>query len=123
MGLAGAGVLQLRTIFDAKGRSTTYSEAAERIHASIKDFGAHNLNDVSEELISPNGWTLVNVVGANVEIVHKILNGQLPPPELLAQASEPMTAEGATPQRTGSVPINNRPAPSLVTPAKPPAKL
>ena len=116
MGLASAGILQLRNIFDAKGRSNAYFEAAERIHASIKDYGAHNLNDVSETSLTPNGWTLANVVQANIDIVSKILNGHLPSPEALLQASEPMTVAGARGQRAGTTPVNNIPAGSL-TPA------
>src|SRR5437762_12474248 len=33
LGIASAGIVQLQHIFDAKGRSIAYSEAAERIHA------------------------------------------------------------------------------------------
>jgi len=117
MGLAGAGVLQIGKIFDAPGRANAYFEAAQRIHGAIKDFRAHNLNNVSEQSISPNGWTLANVVGANIDIVDKILNGHLPTPDDLTQASEPMTDAGAFPQKTGSQPANNIPAPSLVSPA------
>ncbi len=113
MGLAGAGILQLRQIFDAKGRSNAYFEAAERIHSAIKDYGAHNLNNVSESQLTPNGWTLVNVVQSNIDIVSKILNGHLPSPEALAQASERMTDRGAFPQRLGATPVNNIPAGSL----------
>lgn len=109
MGMASAGILELRTIFDAKGRSTAYFEAAERIHAAIKDFGAHNLNNVSETTLSPNGWTLVNVVQSNIDIVNKILGGHLPSPEALAQAREPMSDKGALPQALGSTPANNIP--------------
>jgi hypothetical protein len=114
MGLASAGILDLRSIFDAKGRSTAYFEAAERIHAAIKDFGAHNLNNISETELTPNGWTLVNVVQSNIDIVNKILNGHLPSPEALAQASEAMTEEGATSQPTGTTPTNNIPAGELM---------
>ncbi|MFN2622379.1 MAG: hypothetical protein ABR611_05995 [Chthoniobacterales bacterium] len=110
MGLASAGILQLRTIFDARGRSTAYAEAAERIHSAIKDYVAHNLNEVSESYITPNGWTLVNVVQSNIDIVSKILNGHLPSADALAQASEPMTDKGALPQAVGSTPRNNIPA-------------
>lgn len=113
MGMAGAGILQLRNIFDAKGRSNAYFEAAERVHSAIKDYGAHNLNDVSEERLTPNGWTLANVVQSNIDIVNKILNGHLPSPEALAQASEPMTDAGAVPQRMGTTPVNNIPAGAL----------
>lgn len=114
MGLASSGLLQLRNIFDAKGRSNAYFEAAERIHSAIKDYGAHNLNDVSETQLTPNGWTLVNVVQSNIDIVSKILNGHLPSPEALAQASEPMSPRGAFPQPTGATPANNIPTNSLV---------
>ena len=116
MGIAGSSILQLRNIFDAKGRSNACFEAAERIHAAIKDYGAHNLNDVSETHLTPNGWTLANVVQSNIDIVNKILNGHLPSPEALAQASEPMSDTGAMPQKTGSTPVNNIPAGAL-TPA------
>jgi hypothetical protein len=115
MGLAGVGILELRKIFDANGRSNAYFEAAERIHGAIKDFRAHNLNDVSETDLSPNGWTLANVVQANIDIVDKILNGHLPSPAALEQASEAMSADGAIPQRAGTIPVNNLPATSLVS--------
>lgn len=110
MGLASAGILELRTIFDAKGRSTAYFEAAERIHRAIKDYGAYNLNNVSSTHLTPNGWTLVNVVQSNIDIVSKILNGHLPTPQDLAQASEAMSPKGAMPQAMGSEPANNIPA-------------
>ena len=107
LGMASAGIVQLQHIFDAKGRANAYSEAAVRIHAAIKDFVALNLNRVSETDISPNGWTLANIVQANADMVNKVLNGHLPTPEDLVQANEPMTARGATPQATGTVPVNN----------------
>jgi hypothetical protein len=116
MGLVGVGLGHLRTIFDAKARSTAYTEAARRIRAAIKDFRAHNLNEISETSLSPNGWTLANIVHANIEIVHDILNGHLVTPEHLEQASERMTREGATPQRVGTKPVNNIESPMLTVP-------
>ena len=113
MGLASGGIVALRTIFDAKGRATAFGEAAERIHAAIKDYGAYNLNDVSPDYLTPNGWTLANVVQSNIDIVNKILNGHLPAPQALAQASEKMTKAGATRQRIGATPVNNIPAASI----------
>lgn len=107
MGMASGGIVALRTIFDTKGRATAYGEAAERIHAAIKDYGAYNLNTVSDEYLTPNGWTLANVAQANIDIVNKILNGHLPTPQALEQASEPMSPDGAKPQRTGATPRNN----------------
>lgn len=115
MGLASGGIVALRAIFDTKGRTTVYSEAAERIHAAIKDYVAHNLNHISEEHLTPNGWTLVNVVQSNIDIVNKILNGQLPKPQMLAQASEAMSVTGATRQTRGGTPVNNIPASSLTS--------
>ena len=117
MGLAGVGILELRKIFDARGRSTAYGEAAERIHGAIKDFRSYNLNDVSESELSPNGWTLANIVQSNIDIVGKILNGRLPSADALTQASERMTKEGAVAQRAGPEPHNNLPT----TPLRPPA--
>ena len=107
LGMATAGIVQLQHIFDAKGRANAYAEAAVRIHAAIKDFVALNLNHVSETDITPNGWTLANIVQANADMVDKVLNGHLPTPEDLVQASEPMTPRGATPQATGTEPMNN----------------
>lgn len=115
MGLAGVAILDLRKIFDARGRSTAYFEAAQRIHGAIKDFRAYNLNAVSDEGLSPNGWTLANVVQANIDIVAMILNGNLPPPAILTQASEPMSAEGAyVVNAPAKIPPNNIPAAPLV---------
>ena len=107
LGMATAGIVQLQHIFNAKGRANAYSEAAVRIHAAIKDFVALNLNHVSETDITPNGWTLANIVQANADMVDKVLNGHLPTPEDLVQANEPMTPRGATPQATGTEPMNN----------------
>ena len=107
LGMASAGMVQLQHIFDAKGRANAYSEAALRIHAAIKDFVAMNLNNVSETQITPNGWTLANLVQANVDMVDKVLNGHLPTPEDMVQATETLSPAGATPQRTGTVPVNN----------------
>ena len=109
LGLASGGIVQLQQIFNARARSSAYGEAAVRIHSAIKDYVALNLNHVSETAITPNGWTLANIVQANVDMVDKVLNGHLPTPEDLVQASEPMSVQGATPQPTGSVPVNNIP--------------
>ena len=107
LGMASAGIVQLQHIFDAKGRANAYSEAARRIHDAIKDFVAMNLNHVSETEITPNGWTLANLVQANVDMVDKVLNGHLPTPEDMIQATESLSPAGATPQRTGTTPVNN----------------
>jgi hypothetical protein len=113
LGLASGGIVALRTIVDAKGRAIAYSEAAQRIHSAVKDYGAHNLNDVSEKWLTPNGWTLVNVVQSNIDIVNKIVYGRLPKPQALEQASEKMTSAGATQQKAGIPPVNNIPAASI----------
>lgn len=113
LGFAQTGIGSLQKFFKADARSTAYREAAERIHAAIKDFMAHNLNNVSDTQLSPNGWTLANIVQANIDIVSKMLLGTLPSVEALAQASEQMTVKGATPQALGTTPINNIPAGAL----------
>ena len=107
LGMASAGIVQLQQIFNAKGRANAYSEAALRIHDAIKDFVALNLNHVSETELTPNGWTLANLVQANVDMVDKVLNGHLPTPEDMMQATESLSPAGATPQRTGTTPVNN----------------
>lgn len=107
LGLASTAIVQLQHIFDAKGRSVAYSEAAERIHAAIKDYVSYNLNNVSEGSLTPNGWTLANIVQSNVDMVDKVLNGHLPTAEDLVQATEPMSPKGATEQDTGTTPRNN----------------
>lgn len=116
MGLASGGIIALRTIFDAKGRATAYGEASVRIHGSIKDYVAHNLNAVSPTDLTPNGWTLANVVQSNIDIVNHILNGHLPTPQDLEQASEPMSESGAKTQSTGTTPRNNIATSSLASP-------
>ncbi len=113
LGMATAGIVELQHIFDAKGRSNAYSEAALRIHSAIKDFVALNLNHVSDKEITANGWTLANIVQANADMVNKVLNGHLPTPEDLIQATEPMTTRGATSQATGTTPANNIPASTM----------
>jgi len=110
MGLASAGIVQLQQIFDAKGRATAYFEAATRIHGAIKDYVAFNLNDIPDDHLTPNGWTLANIVQSNIDMVDKVLNGHLPTPEDMAQATEQMTREGASRQRVGSTPVNNIPS-------------
>jgi hypothetical protein len=113
LGFAQTGIGSMQKFFKADARSTAYREGAERIHAAIKDFMAHNLNDVSPDKLSPNGWTLANIVQANIDIVSKMINGTLPTAEALAQASEKMTTKGAKPQNAGTTPINNIPAGAL----------
>ena len=107
LGMAGAGLVQLQHIFDAKGRTNAYADAALRIHAAIKDFVAMNLNHVSETDLTPNGWTLANIVQANADMVNQVLNGHLPTPEDMIQANETLRPEGAMPQRPGTTPVNN----------------
>lgn len=113
LGFAQTGIGSMQKFFKADARSTAYREGAERIHAAIKDFMAYNLNDVSTSELSPNGWTLANIVQANIDIVSKMLSGTLPTAEALAQASEKMTEKGARAQALGTTPINNIPAGAL----------
>jgi hypothetical protein len=107
LGIAAASIVQLQNIFNAKSRSNAYFEAAGRIHGAIKDYVAYNLNHVSETALTPNGWTLANVVQSNIDMVDKVLNGHLPTAEDLVQATEPMSPDGATPQAPGTIPRNN----------------
>ena len=107
LGMAGAGLVQLQHIFDAKGRANAYGDAALRIHAAIKDFVAMNLNHISDTELTPNGWTLANIVQANADMVNQVLNGHLPTPEDMIQANEILRPEGAMPQRPGTTPVNN----------------
>jgi hypothetical protein len=81
-----------------------------------------SFDEVSSESLSPNGWTLANIVQTNIDIVSKILNGHLPTPQDLVQASEPMTKKGALPQRLGSEPANNIPATSSIIPTREPVE-
>jgi len=43
-------------------------------------------------------------------MVDKVLNGHLPTAQDLAQATEPMSREGAKPQAPGTTPVNNIPS-------------
>lgn len=119
LGIAAAGIVQLQNIFNARARSTAYFEAATRIHGAIKDYVAFNLNRVSEIALTPNGWTLANVVQSNIDMVDKVLNGHLPTAEELAQATEPMSPDGATPQAPGTIPRNNISRNALLPAASP----
>jgi hypothetical protein len=114
LGLSSGGIVQLRNIFNAGARANAYADAAARLHAAIKDYVAYNLNGVSETALTPNGWTLVNVVQANIDMVDKVLNGHLPSAQDLAQATEPMHPTGAKPQAPGTTPINNISASGVV---------
>jgi hypothetical protein len=107
LGISSGGIVQLRNIFNARARANAYADAAARMHAAIKDYVAYNLNGVSETALTPNGWTLVNVVQANIDMVDKVLNGHLPTEQDLVQATEAMRPEGARSQPPGTKPVNN----------------
>ncbi|MCX6848005.1 MAG: hypothetical protein NTY98_03710 [Verrucomicrobia bacterium] len=117
LGLTGVGILELRKIFDSKARATAYLEASHRIRYAMKDFRAYNLNAENSDQLSPNGWILANVTMANIQIVEMLLEGRLPTPNDLEQASEPITPEGAGLGKNRNQVLSNLPAPSLVSTA------
>jgi hypothetical protein len=107
LGLGSAGIPELQKIFDAKGRSEAYNQAAEMIHAGILEYYEHNPRPSADE-VTPNGVTLVKKVSLAINLVNDTLAGHLPTRTEMLQAVEAMSPEGAKkPQTAGTAPVNS----------------
>jgi hypothetical protein len=113
LGLSSAGVPQLQSLFDAKGRSEAYNQAAEMIHDGVIEYYDHNSVPRNDQL-TPNGVTLVKKVSAAVNLVNDTMEGRLPSRAVMSNALEAMTPEGTKPQVPGQPPVNEMPKRTIV---------
>lgn len=109
LGLTGTGILEFQNIFNAKGRSEAARDGVRFIEEAIVEFLSFNQSP-SASALTQNGVTLVQRTMASVHLVEKTLTGEIPAPEDMAKATEPMSSRGAETTAPGSLPINNIPA-------------
>jgi hypothetical protein len=113
LGMSSAGIPELQKIFDAKGRSEAYNQAAEMIHDGVLEFYEHNSRPSSTDF-TPNGVTLVKKVSTAINLINDTLTGHLPTRTEMLQAVEGMSPKGAEKQEVGKAPVNSLTAASSV---------
>ena len=99
IGLGTVILRELQGIFNARGRSEAFEDAAYLIRQAQSEYRQFNPNP-SPDYLTANGAILVSRVNAALHATRKSLNGRLPGLLDLQQATQPMTREGA--RRTGS---------------------
>ena len=126
MGVGISVVRELQGIFNARGRSEAFADAAYLIRQAQAEYRAFNPTP-SPHHMTENGATLVRRVDSALHAARKTLIGRMPSLLDLKQANQPMTEAGATrrgpgtpeylPTETGDVPAP--PLPPLVPPLPP----
>lgn len=125
MGVGLVITRELQGIFNARGRSEAFVDAAYLIRQAQNEYRQYNPNPSGDRL-TENGAILISRVDAAMHAVLKSLNGRLPGLLDLQQATQPMTKAGAnrgssgTPQTIFTA-AGNKPAqttPETVTPAQ-----
>jgi hypothetical protein len=101
MGVGIVIIRELQGIFNARGRSEAFADAAYLIRQAQSEYRQYNPNPSSSRL-TENGAILVARVDAAVHAARKSLNGRLPNLLDLKQATQPMTKEGATRESSGT---------------------
>jgi hypothetical protein len=94
----GVGVLivrELQGIFNARGRSEAFADAAYLIRQAQAEYRAFNPNP-SPTFMTENGATLVRRVDAALHAARKTLIGRMPALLDLKQATQPMSEAGAS---------------------------
>lgn len=94
MGVGMVITREIQGIFNARGRSEAFSDAAYLIRQAQSEFRQFNPK-ASDSNLTENGAILVSRVDAALHAARKTLNGRLPGLLDLQQATQPMTTAGA----------------------------
>ena len=116
-------IRELQGIFNARGRSEAFADAAYLVRQAQAEYRAFNPNP-SPAYMTENGATLVRRVDSAVHAARKTLTGRMPALLDLQQATQPMSEAGAKKREPG--PTNylapatgNVPLPPLQQPVQP----
>jgi len=101
MGLGAVLLRELQGIFNARGRSEAFADAAYLIRQAQSEYRQYNPNP-SPARLTENGAILVSRVDAAMYAARKTLNGRLPGLLDLQQATQPMTQDGARREGSGT---------------------
>ncbi len=101
MGVGAVVIRELQGIFNARGRSEAFADAAYLIRQAQSEFRQYNPNP-SPIRLTENGAILVSRVDAALHAARKTLNGRLPGLIDLQQATQPMTRDGARREGSGT---------------------
>ncbi len=94
VGLAAVFIKELQGIFNARGRSEAFVDAANLIDLAVDEYRTITPNPPPDKM-TQNGATLVARVNACRRVVDKTLGGRLPDTLEMIRANTPMTAAGA----------------------------
>jgi hypothetical protein len=100
MGVGVVIIRELQGIFNARGRSEAFADAAYLVRQAQAEYRAFNPNP-SPEYMTENGATLVRRVDSAVHAARKTLIGRMPTLLDLKQATQPMSVKGATKTEAG----------------------
>ena len=92
---------ELQGVFNARGRSEAFADAAYLIRQAQSEYRQFNPNPSSNKL-TENGAILVSRVDGALYAARKTLNGRMPALRDLQQATQPMTRAGANRTESGS---------------------
>jgi hypothetical protein len=92
---------ELQGIFNARGRSEAFTDAAYLIRQAQSEFRQYNPM-ASPDHMTENGAILISRVDAALHAARKTLNGRMPALRDLQQATQPMTKTGATQRSNGT---------------------
>ncbi len=119
MGVGAVILREMQGIFNARGRSEAFTDAAYLIRQAQAEYRAFNPNPSASQM-TENGATLVRRVDSALHAARKTLNGRMPALLDLQQATQPMSTRGAV--KTSAGPTNylatatgNVPLPAGVT--------
>ena len=101
MGVGIVIVRELQGIFNARGRSEAFADAAYLIRQAQSEYRQFNPNP-SPTTMTENGAILVARVDAAVYAAQKTLTGRMPGLLDLKQATQPMTKKGADRESSGT---------------------
>ena len=101
IGLGTVILRELPGIFNARGRSEAFADAAYLIRQAQSEYRQYNPNP-SPDYLTENGAILVSRVDAALHAARKSLNGRLPGLLDLQQATQPMTKAGADRESSGT---------------------
>ena len=94
MGVGMVIAHELQGVFNARGRSEAFADAAYLIRQAQSELRQFN-PDPSSERLTENGAILISRVDAAIHAARKTLNGRMPGLLDLQQATQPMTTAGA----------------------------
>ena len=101
MGVGMVITRELQGVFNARGRSEAFADAAYLIRQAQSEYRQFNPNP-SPDHMTENGAILITRVDAAVHAARKTLNGRMPGLLDLQQATQPMTKDGADRESSGT---------------------